>query len=438
MSRIAVLLPFLCALACATSVPAQAAQRAEVTDAALELQRKVIDWRRDIHQHPELGNRETRTAALVAAHLRVLGLEPKTGIATTGVTAVLKGGKPGPRLALRADMDALPVTERVDVPFASKVTTTFRGETVGVMHACGHDAHVAILMGVVEALVAMKDELPGEVLFIFQPAEEGAPEGEVGGAEEMLRQGIFEAFRPDAVFGLHVTSNLNVGHIGVRAGPLMAASDEFEITVKGRQSHGSRPWNGVDPIVAAADIVSTAQSIVSRRTDITRLPAVVTFGAIKGGIRHNIIPDQVELIGTIRTFDEGMREAIFADLRNVAEHVAAAHGASVDARVPMDHNYPVTANDPALFAQMLPSLEKVVGAGHVHDPGLITGAEDFSFFAREVPGLYYFVGVTPEGKDAGTAASNHSPEFYIEEAALDTGFRTMLQLALDYLHDTAR
>jgi len=434
MSRRARLLPLVVALGLVLPAHAQEAQRAEVADAAQRLQGQVVEWRRDIHQHPELGNRETRTAQLVADHLRKLGLEPRTGIATTGVIAVLKGGRPGPRIALRADMDALPVTERVDVPFASKATATFRGETVGVMHACGHDAHVAILMGVAEALVAMKDELPGEVLFIFQPAEEGAPEGEVGGAEEMLAQGVFKDFRPDAVFGLHVGSSLNVGQVAVRPGPLMAASDEFSVTVKGRQTHGSRPWNGVDPIVAAADLVSTAQTIVSRRTDITRLPAVVTFGAVKGGIRHNIIPDQVELIGTIRTFDTGMREAIFADLRNVSQHVAAAHGATVDARIPLDHNYPVTANDPALAARMVPSLEKAVGAGNVIDPGLITGAEDFSFFAREVPGLYFFVGVTPKGQDPATAASNHSPDFYLDEGALDVGFRAMLQVALDYLH----
>ena len=435
MSRHARLLPLVVALGVVLPAHAQDARHADVAGAAQRLQGQVVEWRRDIHQHPELGNRETRTAALVADHLRKLGLEPKTGIATTGVTAVLKGGKPGPRIALRADMDALPVTERVDVPFASKATATFRGETVGVMHACGHDAHVAILMGVAEALVAMRDELPGEVLFIFQPAEEGAPEGEVGGAEEMLAQGLFKDFKPDAVFGLHVSSSANVGTIAVRPGPLMAASDEFAITVKGRQTHGSRPWNGVDPIVAAADLVSTAQTIVSRRTDITKLPAVVTFGAVKGGIRHNIIPDQVELIGTIRTFDTGMREDIFADLRNVATHVAAAHGATIEARIPEDHNYPVTANDPALTARMMPSLQKAVGAGNVIDPGLITGAEDFSFLAREVPGLYFFVGVTPKGKDPATAASNHSPEFYLDEGALDVGFRAMLQVALDYLHD---
>ena len=430
------LLPTALACLIAACLPSAAAaqQRPEVAQAAQALQARVVEWRRDIHQHPELGNRETRTAALVAAHLRSLRLEPRTGIAATGVTAVLKGGRPGPRIALRADMDALPVTERVDLPFASKATATFRGQTVGVMHACGHDAHVAILMGVAEALAAMRDELPGEVLFIFQPAEEGAPEGEVGGAQEMLAQGVFDGFRPDAVFGLHVSSGYNVGRIAVRPGPLMAASDAFEITVKGRQTHGSRPWNGVDPIVAAADLVSTAQTIVSRRTDITRLPAVVTFGAVKGGIRHNIIPDQVELIGTIRTFDDGMREAVFADLRNVAEHVAAAHGATVEARIPIDHNYPVTVNDPALAARMRPSLAQAVGEGNVVDPGLITGAEDFSFFAREVPGLFFFVGATPRGVDPATAPSNHSPEFFLDEEALDVGLRAMLQVSLDYLH----
>ena len=424
----------LAALAAVAPLHAQQAQREEVAAAAQRLQPRVVEWRRDLHRHPELGNRETRTAALVADHLRALGLEPRTGIATTGVTAVLRGGRPGPRLALRADMDALPVTEATGLPFASTATTTYRGETVGVMHACGHDAHVAILMGVAQALVAMREELPGEVLFVFQPAEEGAPEGEEGGAEEMLAQGVFEDFRPDAVFGLHVTSSLGVGRIAVRPGPLMAGSNSFEITVKGRQTHGSRPWNGVDPVVAAADLVTTAQSIVSRRTDITRLPVVVTFGAVKGGIRHNIIPDQVELIGTIRTFDDGMRDATFAHLRSVAEHVAAAHGARVDARVPLDGGYPVTANDPALTGQMTPSLQAVVGAGNVVDPGLITGAEDFSFFAREVPGLFFFVGATPRGMDPATAPSNHSPQFFLDEEALDVGLRAMLQVSLDYLH----
>ncbi len=436
MSPIAVLLPLALALAAAAPSHAQDAQRTEVAEAAQRLQGKVVEWRRDLHQHPELGNRETRTAQLVADHLRKLGLEPKTGIATTGVTAVLKGGRPGPRIALRADMDALPVTERVDVPFASKATSTFRGETVGVMHACGHDAHTSILMGVAEALVAMKDELPGEVLFIFQPAEEGPPDGEEGGAEEMLAQGLFKTFTPEAVFGLHVFSTLGAGQIGVREGPLMAASDRFNIVVNGRQTHGSRPWGGIDPIVAAADVIGTAQTIVSRRQNISKLPVVVTFGAVKGGIRYNIIPDSVELVGTIRTFDDDMRQQVFAELKNVAESVAHAHGATAVAQVPDTKGNPVTANDPALTARMRPSLEKAAGAGNVVDPGLTMGAEDFAFYAREVPAMFFFVGATPKGRDPVTAPSNHSPEFYLDESALDLGFRALLQVALDYLHAT--
>ena len=426
--------PLLAALALAASPSsAQEAQRTEVSAAARTLQGKVVDWRRDLHQHPELGNRETRTAKLVADHLRALGLEARTGIAHTGVVAILKGGRPGPRIALRADMDALPVTERTDVPFASKATTTYRGETTGVMHACGHDAHVSILMGVAEALVAMKDELPGEVMFLFQPAEEGPPEGEEGGAELMLKEGLFADFKPEAVFGLHVFSTINAGRIGVRQGPLMAASDRFSITVHGRQTHGSRPWGGIDPIVAAADMIGTAQTIVSRRQNISKLPVVVTFGAIKGGIRYNIIPDSVELIGTFRTFDDGMRDKVIADLKNVADTVTAAHGATATYDIPEGSGNPVTYNNPGLTARMLPSLQKVVGAGNVIDPGLNMGAEDFSLYAREVPSMFFFVGATPEGTDPLTAPSNHSPEFYLDESALDIGLRAMLQVALDYL-----
>lgn len=425
-------------LACALGAPlahAADAQRPEVGQQAGRLQPKVLAWRRDLHQHPELGNRETRTAKVVADHLRSLGLDVKTGIATTGVIAVLKGGKPGPRIAIRADMDALPVTERNALPFASKATSTFRGETVGVMHACGHDAHTSTLMGVAEALVAMKADLPGEILFVFQPAEEGPPDGEEGGAEEMLAQGIFRDFKPEAVFGLHVFSTLNAGQLGYRAGPAMAASDRFNIIIKGRQTHGSRPWGGVDPIVAAADVIGSAQTIVSRRQNISKLPVVVTFGAIKGGIRYNIIPDQVEMIGTIRTFDEGMRAAVFKDLQNVAEHVAAAHGATAVSQIPDTKGNPVTVNDPALSAKMRPSLVRAVGADNVIDMDLNMGAEDFSFYAREVPGFFFFVGATPKGQDAMKAASNHSPEFFLDESALDVGLRAMLQVTLDYLHN---
>lgn len=410
---------------------------AQVEALAAGVDGKVQAWRRDIHQHPELGNREVRTANLVAEHLRALGFEDvRIGIATTGVTAVLRGGKPGPRIALRADMDALPVTERSELPFASKVTSTFRGEPVGVMHACGHDAHVGILMGVAEALASIRAELPGEILFIFQPAEEGPPDGEEGGAEEMLAQGIFKGFKPQAVFGLHVFSTLNAGQLGWRSGPAMAASDRFNIVVQGRQTHGSRPWGGVDPIVASADLIGTAQTIVSRRQDISRLPVVLSFGAIKGGIRYNIIPDSVELVGTIRTFDEGMRQGVFADLRNVAESVAKAHGATAVVKVPDTKGNPVTANDPALTARVVPSLRKAVGDANVVEMGLIMGAEDFSFYAREVPGFFFFVGATPRGKDAIKAPSNHSPEFFLDEEALKVGTRAMLQLVLDHQRGT--
>ena len=432
--RLALLALALTAALGAPATDALAAQRPEVVQQAQRLQPKVLAWRRDLHQNPELGNREVRTSALVADHLRALGLEVKTGVATTGVVAILKGGKPGPRIAIRADMDALPVTERNALPFASKATSTFRGETVGVMHACGHDAHVAILMGVAEAMVAMKDDLPGEVMFVFQPAEEGPPDGELGGAEEMLRQGLFKDFKPEAIFGLHVFSTLNAGQVGWRAGPAMAASDRFNIIVKGRQTHGSRPWGGVDPIVASADIIGTAQTIVSRRQNISELPVVVSFGAIKGGIRYNIIPDQVELIGTIRTFDEGMRQQVFADLTNVAKNVAAAHGATVEANVPDTKGNPVTVNHVALSNRVRPSLVSAVGAENVVDVGLNMGAEDFSYYAREVPGFFFFVGATPRGQDAMKAPSNHSPEFFLDESALDVGLRSMLQVSLDYLH----
>ena len=424
----------LLAAALSAAIPFSAsAQAADVEALASKVDAHVLAWRRDIHQFPELGNRETRTAKLVADHLRALGFDDvRTGVATTGVTAVLRGGKPGPRIAIRADMDALPVTERSGLPFESKVTTQFNGQTTGVMHACGHDAHTGILMGVAEALALMKAELPGEILFVFQPAEEGPPDGENGGAEEMLAQGIFERFKPEAVFGLHVFSTLNVGQVGYRSGPMMAASDRFNIVIKGRQTHGSRPWGGVDPIVAAADVVGTTQSIVSRRLNISKQPAVVSFGAIHGGIRYNIIPDQVELIGTIRTFDEDMRQQIFADLKNVAESVAHAHGATAVAKVPDTKGNPVTINNPALSTRAVSSLKGVLGASNVVEMDLIMGAEDFSYLANEVPGFFFMVGATPKGQDAAKAPSNHSPEFFLDESALKVGTRGMLQVVLDY------
>ena len=413
---------------------AASAQRPEVAAAAQKLRQQVIDWRRDFHAHPELSNREERTSAKVAEHLRALGLQPRTGIAHHGVSVIIQGGKPGPRIALRADMDALPVTEQTGLPFASKVTTTFNDQQTGVMHACGHDAHTAILLGVADALVAMRKDLPGEVMLVFQPSEEGAPGQEEGGASLMLKEGLFKDFKPDAMFGLHVFSTVQAGQIAVRGGPLMAASDRFAIKVIGRQTHGSAPWNGIDPIVASADLISTAQTIVSRRTNISKLPAVVTFGAIHGGIRYNIIPDSVEMVGTIRSFDEGMRKDIFADLKNVAEHVAAAHGATVEANVPDRDGNPVTVNDPALTARMLPSLQAVVGAGNVYEPPLQMGAEDYAFYAQQVPSMFFFVGATSKGIDPATAPSNHSPKFLLDESSLDVGLRALLQVTLDYLH----
>ena len=409
-----------------------AAHGADIDALVETVEAKVVEWRRDIHQHPELGNREFRTAALVAEHLQDLGLEVRTGIAHTGVVGILRGGQPGPRIALRADMDALPVTEQVDLPFASRVTTEFRGQQTGVMHACGHDAHVAILMGVAEALAGIKEQLTGEVMFIFQPAEEGPPEGEEGGAELMLKEGLFTDFMPDAVFGLHVVAGIPSDVIAVRPGPFMAAADSFRIVVKGRQTHGSRPWSGVDPIVVAADIVSTAQTLVSRRSDLTRAPVVVSFGAIKGGIRQNIIPDEVELIGTIRTFEQDMRDDIFNGLREIAEHVAAAHGATVELDVPWMSGYPVTHNDAELTSAMHAALQRAA-RGKVIEIPPITGAEDFSYYGKYAPALFFFVGATPPDQDMEAAAINHSPLFYLDEAALPLGTRALLEVALESL-----
>jgi len=407
----------------------------DTQQAAAAVGDKVLQWRRDFHQHPELGNRETRTAKLVADQLRKLGLEVKTGVAHTGVIARLKGGKPGPRLAIRADMDALPVTEEVDLPFASKVRSTYAGQDVGVMHACGHDAHTAILLGVATALAGMRQELPGEVMFIFQPAEEGSPPGEEGGAKLMLKEGVFDGAKPDAVLGLHVFYTLHAGQVGLREGPLLAGSDRFKIRVLGAQTHGAQPWRGVDPIVTAAAIVSQAQTIVSRQLDISKLPAVITFGMFQGGVRYNIIPDKVELEGTVRTFDKDMRDDLFKRLHRTAEGVAAAQGARVELEAPMPGaQNPVTRNDAALTRRLRPSLEKAVGKDNVVDvpPNMV--AEDFSYFADAVPGLYFFVGVVPPGQDLATAAPNHSPKFFMDEKALDVGTRAMLQAAVDFLH----
>jgi len=400
-----------------------------------QIEPSLLMWRRDLHQHPELGNREFRTAGIVANHLEELGLEVQTKVAHTGVVGLLKGALPGPVVALRADMDGLPVEERVDLPFASKVRTQWNGEEVGVMHACGHDAHVAILMAVASVLAGLRAQLKGSVKFIFQPAEELPPDGEEGGAKLMIEQGALQNPAPDAIFGLHVTSRLPTGVIGYRSGPTMASADRFRISVTGRQTHGAMPWLGVDPIVTAAQVVLGLQTIVSRQVDITQEPAVVTVGAIKGGNRENIIPESVEMIGTIRTFDEGMRDDIHARVKETAESIAKAGRAGCEVCIRKD--YPVTVNDAQLTEAMLPTLERVAGADRVVMTPKITGSEDFSFFQHVVPGLFFFVGVTPAGQDPRSAAPNHSPLFRIDEAGLALGVRALAQVACDFLEDKA-
>ena len=410
------------------------AQAADVNQMAASVKDDVLKWRRDIHQHPELSNRETRTAKLVADLLRSLGLKPVTGIAHNGVVAIIKGGKPGPKIALRADMDALPVTENNNLPFASKVKATFNGQETGVMHACGHDAHTSTLMGVAKALVAMRAEMPGEVMLIFQPAEEGAPKGEVGGASEMIKEGIFKDFKPEAIFGLHVMAKMPAGQIAVRSGPTMAASDFFEIVVNGVQTHGASPWSGVDPIVAGSAIVTNLQNIVSRRTDIARLPAVLTIGAFNGGIRNNIIPDKVTMLGTLRTFDPAMRQKILTEMRSVIENVAKANGATAQLNMDEDPIAPANINNPALTARMLPSLQKAVGESNVFEPPLQMGAEDFAEFGKIAPSLFWFVGATDPASDMNAASANHSPMFLLDERSLDVSVRSILQVTLDYLN----
>jgi amidohydrolase len=403
---------------------------AEIDRRAAQVEGKVVAWRRDIHAHPELSNREVRTGQIVAEHLRALGLEVRTGVAHNGVVGVLRGGRPGPVVALRADMDALPVTEEVDVPFASKVRTQYNGQDVGVMHACGHDAHVAILMGVAEVLAGMRRDLPGTVKFIFQPAEEGVPSGEDGGAEMMIAEGALENPKPGAIFGLHVFPYA-AGELMYRSGGIMASSDLLRIVVHGRQTHGAQPWSGIDPIVVAAQIVLGLQTITSRQVDITAAPAIVTIGAVHGGVRNNIIPDSVVMIGTIRSFDAAMRRDIGARVRRTAEGIAQSAGAT--AVVTIDFGAPVTYNDPALTERMVPTLRRVAGPDKVGISEAKTTAEDFSRYQEKIPGLFFFLGITPPGTDPRTAAPNHSPRFFVDEAALPVGVRALAHLAVDYL-----
>jgi amidohydrolase len=403
-----------------------------IDEAAARVEPKVIACRRDIHQHPELGNQETRTAKIVADKLSELGIEVKTGVAHTGVIGLLRGGKPGTKVvALRADMDALPVTEQVDLPFASKVRTTYNGQEVGVMHACGHDAHVAILLGVAEVLAGIREEIPGTVKFIFQPAEEGAPHGQEGGAELMVKEGALENPKVDAIYGLHVTSRHATGEIAYRPQGMMASVDSFRIIVRGKQTHGAYPWLGVDPIVVASQIVLGLQTIPSRQLDSTLAPSIVTVGAIHGGVRNNIIPDQVEMIGTIRALDAKMRDEIHARIRKTAENIAASGGAT--AEVTIETGYPITYNDPALTERSAPTLKRTGGEKNVRVVNAVLGAEDFSFFQQKVPGFFFWLGTRPPGQTPEEAPSNHSPLFFVDESGLTLGVRALSHLAVDYL-----
>ncbi|HEY7236260.1 MAG TPA: amidohydrolase [Gemmatimonadaceae bacterium] len=419
----------LALLALITPLSLHAQLDAEIDRRALAVNDKVVAWRRDIHEHPELSGQETRTAALVAEHLRKLGIKVRTGVGGTGVVGVLEGGLPGSVVALRADMDALPVTEEVDLPFRSKVRTQLNGQEVGVMHACGHDNHVAMLMGAAEVLAGMRERLPGTVVFLFQPAEES-----LGGAAGMIRDGALDNPKPTAIFGLHVFPYA-VGSVVYRSGALMAAGGTLRIVVHGRQTHGAIPWNGVDPVVVASQIVLGLQTIVSRQIDLTASPAIVTVATINGGVRGNIIPDSVVMTGTIRTFDEKQRQDIPVLVRRTAESIAAASGATATVEASIAGT--ITYNDPALVDRMRPTVERVVGTGipgaRILPGPQTTTSEDFSLYQARIPGIFLFLGVTPDGMDPAKAAPNHSPKFFADEHALPVGVRLLSELAVDYL-----
>ncbi len=436
--RAGILLFALGPFALGLATPARAAPLHDALDReAKAIESWMIAWRRDIHQNPELGNREVRTAALVAAHLRKLGYDVREKVATTGIVATLKGAKPGPVIALRADMDALPVTEEVDLPFASKIKAMWRGRETGVMHACGHDTHVAILMAAAEVFTKLKGELPGTVKLIFQPAEEGLPPGEPGGAKQMLKEGAFDNPRPDAVLGLHASSALPAGKIGYRSGPRNAGADVFRITVKGRQTHGASPWRGVDPIVLASQVVLGLQTIVSRQVDVTTSPAVLTIGIFNGGNRSNIIPDKVDLEGTLRTQDMEMRNFIVKRVNETAEGIAKGGGGeAVVEWSDGDHVIPLV-NNPSLTARLLPSLQRVAGKDNVSEVPRGMAYDDFSFFSKEVPGFYFNVGIAPNVPRA-QVAPNHSPRFMVDEAGLIFGLRAIMHATVDRMMEVKK
>lgn len=431
-----ILLGWMLGAATAMTATSAAANWQElVADRTASVNDKVVAWRHHLHANPELGNREFKTAAYIAEHLRALGFDSvETGVAHTGVVGVLRGSQPGPTVALRADMDGLPVTEKTGLPFASKVTTQWRGVETGVMHACGHDAHMAILMGAAEVLSGMREQIPGTVKFIFQPAEEGAPAGEEGGADLMIEEGVLGGkYAPGAIFGLHVFP-APAGTIMYKPEGMLAASDGLQITVKGVQTHGSMPWGGVDPIAVSGQIINALQHIVSRQIDISNAPAVVTIGSINGGNRGNIIPEEVEMTGTIRTFDPQMRKDVHARIENTVRLIAEASGAK--AEVNIGHGYPVTFNDPELTAQMTGVLDRVAVGGKAILAKPIMGAEDFSYFAREIPGLFIGLGVAKDGAGPTESASNHSPYFYVNDKAMPVGVEVLSSLALTWLHQS--
>ncbi len=403
---------------------------AEIAAAADKINPQVIKWRRHFHEHPELSNREFKTAEMVAGHLRRLGLEVRTGVAKTGVIGILKGAEPGPVIGLRADMDALPVKERVDIPFASKVTADYLGTMVPVMHACGHDTHIAILMGAAEVLAGMKDKLKGTVVFIFQPAEEGPPGDEEGGAELMVKEGVMDNPKIDAIFGLHINSQTEIGQIGYKAGAAMASSDWFKVKIQGKQAHGSAPWAGVDPIVTAAYIIQGFQTIVSRQSMLTKAPVVITVGKINGGIRENIIPESLEMSGTIRTLDSAMQKDVHERMRTTVRTIAESQGAI--AEIEIDTKTLVTSNTPELVDRMLPSLRKAAGAENVVFREWTTGAEDFSYFGEKAPSFYFFLGGMPLGQDPEKAPGHHTPDFYLDDSRLDVGVKAFCNIVFDY------
>ena len=409
---------------------AQIKQR--LTQAIDKIEPKCIEWRRQLHQYPELGNREFKTAKLIASHLKELGFEVKENVAKTGVVGILKGAKSGPCIALRADMDALPVVERVKIPFASKEKTIYNGEEVGVMHACGHDTHVAMLMSVAEILSGIKSELKGTIKFIFQPAEEGAPDGEEGGAALMVKEGVMENPKVDAIFGLHIQSRIESGKIEYKSGSFMAAADFFSIKVKGKASHGSQPWLGVDPIAVSAQIIQGLQNIVSRESELTKAPVVITVGKIQSGVRNNIIPEECIMLGTIRTLDSAMQKDVHKKFIRTITKIAEAGGAETE--VIIDTKTLVTYNDPALVKKMLPSLQTAIGADNVSEREWVTGAEDFSYYGTKAPAFFFYLGGMPKGTDSKKAPPHHTPDFYVEDGAMKTGIKAFCQLVTDYLN----